>query len=81
MKIVIEKCLNITEDWHNDVNLKDFEKAKKLALMGEQESSEKNSQHDNEEASLEEESKFQYSLDNSQIEIPEFMKNDLKNLD
>jgi hypothetical protein len=35
LKIVIEKCLTITEDWHHDVNLIDFEKAKKLALMGE----------------------------------------------
>ena len=65
LKIVIEKCLNLTEDWHSDVNLKDFEKAKKLALLGEQEKSEKSSQHEVGEKSLAEESHFQYSLDNS----------------
>lgn len=35
LKVVIEKCLNLTEDWHHDVNLIDFEKAKRMALMGE----------------------------------------------
>ena len=29
LKQIIKKCLDITEDWHHDVNLKDFENAKK----------------------------------------------------
>jgi len=33
LKLAIEKCLNITEDWHHDLNLKDFENTKK-SLMG-----------------------------------------------
>lgn len=36
LKLTIEKCLNLTEDWHHDINLKDFEKAKKSLMEGDQ---------------------------------------------
>ena len=110
LKQVIKKCLDITEDWHHDVNLKDFEHAKKLAVGGHSAPGKLEDRHagssaevlgaqgtqDGEvdaaqdiaksqtlgvqAADLSQGSRFSYSMDGSNIQIPEFMKNDLEQL-
>ena len=75
LKLAIQKCLDLTEDWHHDINLKDFEQAKKNLMQGEPQRVLSPAQNE-----LTQDSKFSYSIDDSQIQIPEFMKNDLENL-
>ena len=77
LKQIIKKCLDITEDWHHDVNLKDFENAKKQALAGNRAAENRDApsvgdmpnprRSENLGTELSEESKFSYSVDESNI--------------
>ena len=67
LKTVIHKSLEMTEEWMSDVNQIE---EKKRSTINEEESKENESNFEN----------FKYSVDESNFQIPEFMKNDLERL-
>lgn len=79
LKLLIRKCLDITEDWHSDVNLKDFERTKKTLFNRQQPQRQEmvDVQASPRKAPPALESKFSYSVDEGNFQIPQFMKNDL----
>mmetsp|Transcript_17153 Transcript_17153/g.26515 ORF Transcript_17153/g.26515 Transcript_17153/m.26515 type:complete len:153 (+) Transcript_17153:4343-4801(+) len=81
IKNIIKRCLELTDEWHHDASV-DFDAGKKTPhgrSKHSDPSSLENSVH-KPSASPTQESKFSYSIDDSNVQIPEFMKNDLDNL-